>query len=133
MRGSRCPHGLSHAEKPDPLFDTVVLSLCRLLLNLLVSATSSAVFFPRQSSPTRVNIYNNSSPSSPSVRASLDRPISPSRSISALKTESGRRMSYRRQRGVIGRSRRVCVCRRRIRDRSGVACTRMLMPPQPPP
>ncbi|KAL6331415.1 hypothetical protein AAG906_011353 [Vitis piasezkii] len=39
-------------------------------------------FFQRSASRTKVNLYG-SAPSSPSVRFSLDRPISPSRSISA--------------------------------------------------
>ncbi|KAJ9688812.1 hypothetical protein PVL29_014455 [Vitis rotundifolia] len=38
-------------------------------------------FFQRSASPTKVNLYG-SAPSAPSVRFSLDRPISPSRSIS---------------------------------------------------
>ena len=38
-------------------------------------------FFQRSASPTKVNLYG-STPSAPSVRFSLDRPTSPSRSIS---------------------------------------------------
>ncbi|GAV92543.1 hypothetical protein CFOL_v3_35922 [Cephalotus follicularis] len=44
-------------------------------------SSRSSTFFHRSTSPTRVNIYGHS-PSSPSVRFSLDRPISPNRSIS---------------------------------------------------
>jgi len=42
----------------------------------------SSTFFHRSTSPSRVNLYS-SGPSAPSVRFSIDRPSSPSRSISA--------------------------------------------------
>ncbi|KAA8535238.1 hypothetical protein F0562_030241 [Nyssa sinensis] len=45
-------------------------------------SSRSSTFFHRSASPTRVNMYG-SAPSASSVRFSLDRPISPSRSISA--------------------------------------------------
>ncbi|CAM8938624.1 unnamed protein product [Rhodiola kirilowii] len=49
------------------------------------SFSGSSTFFHRSASPTRVNIYSAaSSTSSSSVRFSIDRPISPSRSISAV-------------------------------------------------
>ncbi|PKU85362.1 uncharacterized protein LOC110094081 [Dendrobium catenatum] len=47
------------------------------------SARSTSNFLTRSSSPTRVNLIGSSPPSS-SVRFSIDRPISPGRSISAI-------------------------------------------------
>ncbi|XP_021894450.1 putative protein TPRXL [Carica papaya] len=47
------------------------------------SSRSSTFFHQRSASPTRVNLYGHSS-SSPSVRFSIDRPISPSRSIATV-------------------------------------------------
>ncbi|CAM8979732.1 unnamed protein product [Rhodiola kirilowii] len=49
------------------------------------SFSGSSTFFQRAASPTRVNLYSSaSSTSSSSVRFTIDRPISPSRSISAV-------------------------------------------------
>uniref|UniRef100_A0A7N0RHU0 Serine-rich protein-like protein n=1 Tax=Kalanchoe fedtschenkoi TaxID=63787 RepID=A0A7N0RHU0_KALFE len=49
------------------------------------SFSGSSTFFHRSASPTRVNLYSaGASQSSSSVRFSIDRPISPSRSISAV-------------------------------------------------
>lgn len=47
------------------------------------SSRPSNNFFQRSASPTRVNLYGTT-PSASSVRFSIDRPISPSRSISAV-------------------------------------------------
>ncbi|CAL5376730.1 unnamed protein product [Camellia sinensis] len=64
-------------------------------------SSRSGSFFQRSSSPTRVNLYS-SSPSSPSLRFSLDRQISPSRSISV----SSRNQVVKK----IGTQKRTCMC-----------------------
>ncbi|KAH7860902.1 hypothetical protein Vadar_019346 [Vaccinium darrowii] len=74
------------------------------------SRSTTTSFFNRPTAPTPVdNVYSNSSPSSPSVRFSLDRPISPSRSISALKTQSGRPMTSSSSAGR-NRKKQTCMC-----------------------
>ncbi|XP_047307919.1 uncharacterized protein LOC124911475 [Impatiens glandulifera] len=46
-------------------------------------SSPSSYFFNRSASPTRVNLYGTTTTGAPSVRFTFDRPISPSRSISA--------------------------------------------------
>ncbi|KAJ9141063.1 hypothetical protein P3X46_031643 [Hevea brasiliensis] len=60
--------------------------------------------YHRSASPTRVNLYGNS-PSAPSVRISLDRPISPNRSISTINTPRGQQV-VREPRTT----KRTCMC-----------------------
>lgn len=78
-----------------------------------ISSTSSfysrsANFFKRSSSPTRVNLYGSGSSSpSPSVRFSIERPISPGRSISV----SPRDQVVRKQSsGSSHQQKRTCLC-----------------------
>ncbi|OWM86746.1 uncharacterized protein LOC116189602 [Punica granatum] len=66
------------------------------------SSPSSAYFNHRSTSPTRVNMYT-SKPLSPSVRFSIDRPVSPKRSIAVSS-----RYPVINNRG--GSVKRTCMC-----------------------
>ncbi|RYR76736.1 hypothetical protein Ahy_A01g001298 isoform A [Arachis hypogaea] len=65
----------------------------------------STTFFHRATSPTRVNLCGPSSASASSVRFSLDRSISPNRSISVA-PRTGAPTTVKRQ----GQQKRTCMC-----------------------
>ncbi|KAL8162004.1 hypothetical protein V2J09_013493 [Rumex salicifolius] len=74
----------------------------------LTSSSSSAVsaaasLFQRSTSPTRVNLRPSSPPPAPSMRISLDRPLSPSRSVSVRDQVVPRR-------NEITKAKRTCMC-----------------------
>ncbi|KAB1203390.1 hypothetical protein CJ030_MR8G004882 [Morella rubra] len=69
-------------------------------------SSRSSSFFSRSTSPTRVNVYGTSPPA-PSVRFSLDRSISPNRSISVSpRAGSGGSNQIVKRQG----QRRTCMC-----------------------
>uniref|UniRef100_A0A2P2KL65 Uncharacterized protein MANES_06G043600 n=1 Tax=Rhizophora mucronata TaxID=61149 RepID=A0A2P2KL65_RHIMU len=63
----------------------------------------------RSASPTRVNLYGSAS-SARSVRFSLDRPISPNRSFSAVSPSSGRRHHHHQVVRKQNTPKRTCMC-----------------------
>uniref|UniRef100_A0A7N0T0P9 Serine-rich protein-like protein n=1 Tax=Kalanchoe fedtschenkoi TaxID=63787 RepID=A0A7N0T0P9_KALFE len=81
------------------------------------SFSGSSTFFHRSASPTRVNLYSaGASQSSSSVRFSIDRPISPSRSISAVQRNQVVRKQNSHGHGHLPSSaagtgaKRTCMC-----------------------
>ncbi|KAJ9189973.1 hypothetical protein P3X46_001214 [Hevea brasiliensis] len=71
------------------------------------SSSTSNTLFARATSPTRVNMYNhhhhqNNHQSSPSLRFSIDRPISPNRSISMTRHTSNA--------NALSNQKRTCSC-----------------------
>ncbi|KAA8535222.1 hypothetical protein F0562_030225 [Nyssa sinensis] len=73
-------------------------------------SSRSSTFFHRSASPTRVNMYG-SAPSASSVRFSLDRPISPSRSISASpRNQVVKKPSNNPLSSPVRTQKRTCMC-----------------------
>ncbi|ONH98604.1 hypothetical protein PRUPE_7G256900 [Prunus persica] len=71
-------------------------------------SSRSSSFFQRAASPTRLNLAS-SSPSAQSVRFSLDRPISPSRSISVTPHGNSNHHNAVKSR-QISNQKRTCMC-----------------------
>ncbi|XP_030546769.1 putative protein TPRXL [Rhodamnia argentea] len=71
------------------------------------SAATANSFFHRSASPTRVNLHSSGQPS-PSIRFALDRPTSPSRSISVSQRGSGGQ--FVRSSSQKPAPRRTCMC-----------------------
>lgn len=71
-------------------------------------SSPSSTFFHRSSSHTRINVnlYSGASPPARSVRISLDRPISPNRSISVSPCATGNN----NKRPIAGNQKRTCMC-----------------------
>ncbi|CAK9134301.1 unnamed protein product [Ilex paraguariensis] len=70
-------------------------------------SSRSTTFFNRSTSPTRVNMYGLAS-SAPSVHLSLDRPISPNRSISVSARNQGVKKQTNNQ--TASCRKRTCMC-----------------------
>ncbi|KAL6974032.1 hypothetical protein U1Q18_028215 [Sarracenia purpurea var. burkii] len=74
------------------------------------SSSRSTTFLHRSTSPTRVNLYG-SAPPIPSVRFSIDRPISPSRSISvSARNQVVKKQSNNPLSSPAGGQKRTCMC-----------------------
>ncbi|XP_031481276.1 uncharacterized protein LOC116251257 [Nymphaea colorata] len=73
-------------------------------------SSPSSGFFTRSSSPTRVNLYG-SAPAAHSVRFSLDRSKSPSRSLTGMTVSSHRDTAVKKQNQIPSPPpRRTCMC-----------------------
>ncbi|KDP33557.1 hypothetical protein JCGZ_07128 [Jatropha curcas] len=100
---SLSPHGRFGSSQTDSYLSSSSSS------SAFASSTSSSFYSPptaffhsshnRSASPTRVNIYTTSSSPSPSFRFSIDRSISPNRSISVSKKNN-----------PISLSKKTCMC-----------------------
>ncbi|XP_058181042.1 cell wall integrity and stress response component 1-like [Rhododendron vialii] len=78
-------------------------------------ASSTSTFSSRSTATATATsfFHRPTSPSSQSVRFSLDRPTSPSRSISSIKTQSGRPMTSSSSSAAAGshnRKKQTCMC-----------------------
>ncbi|OVA07005.1 hypothetical protein BVC80_7947g3 [Macleaya cordata] len=71
-------------------------------------SSRSSSFFHRSASPTRVNLYGSVT-SAPSVRFSIDRPISPSRSITASTRDQVVKTNSKRL-NAPSSQRKTCMC-----------------------
>ncbi|KAI8527880.1 hypothetical protein RHMOL_Rhmol12G0108400 [Rhododendron molle] len=76
-------------------------------------ASSSSTFSSRSTAAAASFFHRPTSPSSQSVRFTLDCPTSPSRSISSIKTQSGRLMASSSAAAAAGshnRKKQTCMC-----------------------
>ncbi|CAK8563508.1 unnamed protein product [Lathyrus sativus] len=93
---------------PSPRFSNTEQSPSHYSSSAFASSSSSftsrpTTFFRGSTSPTRVSVYSSPSVSSSSVRFSLDRSISPNRSISAVPRTGGKKQSS-------SQPKRTCMC-----------------------
>ncbi|KAI6682345.1 hypothetical protein NL676_036226 [Syzygium grande] len=103
------PSGRFHAPPPPPSASSFASSSSSTFASRASAAASATSFFRRSASPTRVNLHSPAQPS-PSIRFALDRPTSPSRSISVSQQRGGGGGQFVRSSGQKPAPRRTCMC-----------------------
>ncbi|XP_030473083.2 uncharacterized protein LOC115690757 [Syzygium oleosum] len=106
------PYGRFHAPPPSRYASasSFASSSSSTFASRASAAASATSFFRRSASPTRVNLHSPAQPS-PSIRFALDRPTSPSRSISVSQQRGGGGGGqFVRSSGQKPAPRRTCMC-----------------------